>query len=473
MKRYGILIVDDEKDILRTLSLTFEADYDVFTATSGAEGLKILEKEEIALILADQRMPGMTGVEFLERTIAKHPQVIRMILTGYIDTASLIQAINAGRVYRYITKPWEAADLKITVKRALESYELALENERLLNELQAANERLKDENLYLKREVQSESRFENIIGKSPAMERVFDLVEKVVDSSVTVLLIGETGTGKGLIAHHIHFHGPRKGRLFIAQNCGALPETLLESELFGHKRGSFTGAVQDKKGLFEVADGGTIFLDEVSEMSPAMQVKLLQVLQEGKLRRIGDTEYKQVNVRIISATNKDLKAEVQKSTFREDLYYRLSVFPIRMPSLRERSEDIPLLAHHFLEKHSQKMNKRIVGIRQEAMERLCGYDFPGNVRELENLIERAMILSSGSQLEPGEWLPAPRVAPHPAGILTLEAYERDLMLERIRARRGNLGLAAKDLGISRTTLWRRMKRYQIETRGTGRADVAD
>jgi two-component system response regulator HupR/HoxA len=248
VKRHGLLIVDDEHDILRVLSLTFEEEYHVFTATSGVQALEILEKEEIALIIADQRMPGMSGIEFLERTIEKYPQVIRIILTAYPDTASLLQAINAGRVYRYIVKPWDRAELKITVKRTLESYELAL-NQRLLRELQAANEQLKAENLYLKREVERGTRFDNIIGKSPAMERVFDLVDKGIDSSVTVLLTGETGTGKGLLAHCIHAHGPRKGKLCIAQNCGALPDALLESELFGHRRGAFTGAVRIKRGF--------------------------------------------------------------------------------------------------------------------------------------------------------------------------------------------------------------------------------
>ncbi|MFQ5553435.1 MAG: sigma-54 interaction domain-containing protein, partial [Thermoplasmata archaeon] len=260
---------------------------------------------------------------------------------------------------------------------------------------------------------------------------------------------------------------------FITQNCGAVPETLLESELFGHKRGAFTGAVQDKKGLFEVANAGTIFLDEVSEMSPAMQVKLLQVLQEGKFRRIGETEHRHVDVRTIAATNKDLEAEVEKGTFRVDLYYRLNVFPIRIPPLRERRQDIPLLAEHFLEKYCKKMNKQVAGFSQDAMEFICGYDFPGNVRELENLIERAVILSSGSKLEFGEWLPKPRIAPRGTGISTLEAVERDHILERMQARRGNMGLVASDLGISRTTLWRRIKKYQIETRATVRAEDAE
>src|SRR5574337_1161204 len=468
MKRYEMLIVDDERDILRTLSLTFEEEYDVFEANSGADGLAILDQQEIALIIADQRMPEMTGVEFLERSIAKRPHAIRIILTGYTDTASLIRAINAGRIYRYITKPWNRDELKITVKRAFESYELAMENQRLLKELQAANERLQTENLYLKREVERDSPSDTIIGNSPAMRRIFDLVEKVIDSSATILLTGETGTGKGVIAHHLHHHGPRRGRLFIEQNCGALPETLLESELFGHGRGAFTGAVQDKKGLFEVADGGTLFLDEVSEMSPTMQVKLLQVLQDGKMRRIGETESRQVDVRIVAATNRDLDAEVKKGAFRADLYYRLSVFPIRTPPLRERREDIPLLVNYFLGKQCKKLKKPVMGLSQDAMQRLYDYDFPGNVRELQNLIERAVLLSNGSRLDLDEWLPRPCDPSHAAGSPTLTQVEKDHILEQLRSRNGNLALVAKDLGISRTTLWRRMKAYQI-TWGAGRS----
>lgn len=471
MKRYGLLIVDDEKDILRALSLTFDEEYYVFTASSGRQALEILEQEEIALIIADQRMPEMSGIEFLERTIEKYPQVIRIILTAYPDTESLIQAINTGRVYRYITKPWNRAELTIAVKRALESYELALENQRLVKELQAANEQLQAENLYLKREVERGSRFENIIGKSPAMERVFDLVDKVIDSSVTVFLSGETGTGKSAIAPYIHYHGPRKGKLFIAQNCGALPDALLESELFGHRRGSFTGALQDKKGLFEVADGGTIFLDEVSEMSPAMQVKLLQVLQEGTFRRIGEHEYKKVDVRIIAATNKDLETEVEKGTFREDLYYRLSIFPVRIPPLRERRDDIPLLALYFLEKYREKMNKQVQGFSQAAIERLSSYNFPGNVRELENLIERALALAGSGTVISLDLLPEkvqgnartrePVAARRGSLKEAVDIIERRMLIEALERCSGNKTQAAQELGLSRMGFQKKLKRHRL------------
>lgn len=460
MRRHGLLIVDDEKEILRSLTLTFMDDYEVFTASSGIEGLEIVKKQAIALVIADQRMPEMTGVEFLEKVLAINPCIIRIILTGYTDTTSLIQAINKGHIYQYINKPWERHELRIIVKRAVESYELALENRRLLKELQAANERLKDENIFLKNEVSKELRCADIIGQSPAMRRVFERVNKVVDNSVTVLLTGETGTGKTLLAAYIHHHGPRKGKIFIEQSCGVLPEALLESELFGHKRGAFSGAVQDRKGLFEVADGGTLFLDEISEMSPALQVKLLQVLQEGKFRRVGENEFRQTDARIITATNKDLQEEVQKGRFRADLFYRINVFPIHIPPLRDRLDDIPMLAEYCLNKYRRKLNNQVTGFNQDVLQDLCRYDYPGNVRELENLVERALILSTSEHIEAGEWLP---ILPNDtSGMTRLEQMERAEIEKLLERHQNNLALVAKELGMSRTTLWRRLKDYRIQ-----------
>jgi DNA-binding NtrC family response regulator len=458
MKRHKLLIVDDEKEILRSLTLTFTENHEVFTASSGAEALEIIKQQDIALIITDQRMPQMTGVELLEKVIQINPRIIRIILTGYTDTPALIQAINQGRIYQYITKPWERQELQLIVQRALETYELEVENRRLLKELQAANERLRVENAFLKTEVNKDLQCAEIVGSSPTMQHVFERVHRVIGSSVTVLLTGETGTGKTLLACYIHSHGPRKDRLFIEQSCGTLPETLLESELFGHKRGAFTGAIQDRKGLFEVADGGTLFLDEISEMSPLLQTKLLQVLQDGRFRRVGDSEYRQVDVRIIAATNKDLQAEIQQGRFRQDLYYRINVFPIHLPPLRERTEDIPLLAEHCLKKQQRKLKIPMNGFSEEALQALCDYGYPGNVRELENLIERALILSNGDRIELGEWLPVSIIN---AGSLSrLEKIEQSEVRRLLKLHEGNLTLVAKAMGISRTTLWRRMKDYR-------------
>jgi len=461
LSRHALLIVDDEKEILRSLTLTFEEDYEVFTASSGAEALEILQQQDIALILADQRMPEMTGAEFLAQTLSINPHIIRIILTGYTDTASLIQAINQGQIYQYITKPWNRQELQIIVRRALERYELSLANQRLLKELQAANEQLATENEFLKREIGKELQDAEIVGKSAAMKHVFELINKVVDHAATVMLTGETGTGKTLLARYIHYQGLRKHKLFIEQNCGTLPEELLESELFGHKRGAFTGAFQDRKGLFEIADGGTLFLDEISEMSPALQVKLLQVLQEGRFRRVGQNEFQQVDVRIIAATNKDLPAAIKQGQFREDLYYRLNVFPIHVPPLRERIEDIPLLAVHCLNKRRRKHYHPVTGFSEEALQILYKYDYPGNVRELENLIDRALILSDGARIEVGEWFPLLPVNMN--NLSRVEQFERIEIKRLLELYQGNLDRVAKELKISRSTLWRRMKDYLLQS----------
>lgn len=460
-KQYGLLVVDDEKEILRSLTLTFAEDYEVFTASSGAEALEILKQQKIALVIADQRMPEMTGAELLEKIFQIDPNIVRIILTGYTDIASLIRAINDGHIYQYITKPWERQELRIIVKRALESYELTLENQRLLNELRVANERLSDENRFLRNEVNKDLQDTDIVGQTPVMQDVFELVNKVTNNSVAVLLTGETGTGKTLVARHIHQQGLRKDRLFIEQNCGALPENLLESELFGHKRGAFTGAIQDRKGLFEVADGGTLFLDEISEMSSALQVKLLQILQEGRFHRVGENEYRQVDVRIVAATNRDLWTEVQKGRFRMDLYYRVNVFPIHIPPLRKRVKDIPLLADYCLKKHRRKLNSQANGFSDAALQALCRYDYPGNVRELENLIERALILSSGPRIEAGEWLPD--LSSNATGMTRLERLQRSEIERLLELHQGDLNQVAQDLGVSRTTVWRRLKDYRSQS----------
>jgi len=474
---YGILLVDDEEAILESLELTLGSEYRVFTAQDGQSGLEILEREDIALVIADQVMPNMTGVEFLEHVIERKPRTVRMMLTGYADMASLVRAINEGRIYRYIPKPWEPDQLRIDVKRALEAYELTSENAQLAGALAEANERLRAENLYLRHEVEARYSFEEIIGQSPAMQRVFDVMHKVAETDATVLLGGETGTGKDLVARAIHYAGPRKDKRFVAQNCGALPDTLLESELFGHKRGAFTGAHQDKKGLFEIADGGTIFLDEIGETEPGMQVRLLRVLQDGEIRPLGSSDTRCVDVRIIAATNRDLRADVQEQRFREDLYYRLRVVEVDLPALRERREDIPALAHHFLDRASPRMGRSLKGFTNAAMDRLIAYEWSGNVRELENEIERVAALAGDEETIGVEML-SERVrgasplafgsagSASPDSVLdwdmnrSVDTLKRQLIVAAMKAE-GSKTRAAEKLGIPRQSLQKMIKRLEL------------
>ena len=469
---YGILLVDDEPGILESLELTLGSDYRVFKAESGEEGLEILNAEEIALIIVDQVMPSMTGVEFLEKAIERNPRAIRMLLTGYSDLGSLARAINEGRIYSYVTKPWEPDDVRLNVKRALETYELATENIQLAAALSEANERLRAENVYLRREVERRYAFDQILGSSPAMERVFDVMEKVAETDASVLITGETGTGKDLVARAIHYSGPRKQRRFVAQNCAALPDTLLESELFGHKRGSFTGAHTDKKGLFEIAHRGTIFLDEVGETHPGMQVRLLRVLQDGEIRSLGASNSINVDVRVIAATNRNLLEDVAQKRFREDLYYRLRVVEIALPPLRERRSDIPLLAHHFLDFASRKMNRKIQGFTNAAMDRLVAAEWSGNVRELENEIERIVALSGDVETIGVEMLSEHlRNEPPPAEIpgetptdlplnTAVDGLKRRMITDAIRET-GSKTRAAERLGIPRQSLQKMMKRLGL------------
>ena len=472
---HGILLIDDEEAILESLEMTLSPQYRVFTASTGEEGLAILEREEIALIIVDQVMPGMTGVEILEQVSERSPRTIRMLLTGYADMNSLVRAINDGRIYRYVPKPWEPDELRLNVKRALEAYQLSWENSALADALAVANEKLRAENVHLRREVESRYSFEGIIGDSPAMQRVFDVMEKVADTDATVLLTGETGTGKDVIAKTIHYVGSRKDKRFVAQNCGALPDTLLESELFGHKRGAFTGAHADKQGLFEIADGGTIFLDEIGETEPGMQVRLLRVLQDGEIRPLGSSETRKVNVRVIAATNKDLEKAVEDGRFREDLFYRLRVVQIEVPPLRARRSDIPALAHHFLDRVNHKMNRQLRGITNAAMDRLMACQWPGNVRELENEIERIGALAGDEKVVGVEMLSehvrgggratgsasvAPEIAAEPNMARAVDALKRHMLIDALRET-GNKTRAAERLGIPRQSLQKMMKRLEI------------
>ena len=359
MEQATVLVVDDEPRVLDALEAVLAAEFRVLRAESGEHALRNLADTDVAVIVTDYRMPGMTGVELLRRSQDVAPDAVRILLTAYTDVESLMEAINTGHIYHVLPKPWDPNELLLVVRRAAERYALAQENARLKDELELALNTLQRE--------AAEARerpllFERLVGAQTGLRPAVELARKVLDTDTTVLLLGETGTGKELFARLIHDNGPRRTAKFIAQNCGALPESLLESELFGHTRGAFTGAVAERRGLFEEADGGTIFLDEVGETSPAMQLRLLRVLQEGEIRRVGASTTKHINVRVLAATNTDLEADVEVGRFRKDLYYRLNVFPIRVPALRDRAEDIPPLADHFLRVYRERSRRAVPSI---------------------------------------------------------------------------------------------------------------
>ena len=375
-----ILVVDDEKSIQDFLRLLLEeGGYEVTTASSMEEGRKIFFGDNFDLVLCDIIMPDGNGLDLLREMKAHNIRSSVIMMTAYTSTKSAIEAMKRG-AYDYISKPFDVEELKVVVQKALEKTELV------------------DENVYLRRELEQKYQFSNIIGRSRPMKEIFALIERVAKTNSTVLLEGESGTGKELIARAIHYQSPRSSHRFLSVNCGALPENLLESELFGHERGSFTGAVRQKKGLFRESHQGSLFLDEIGEMSLAMQVKLLRALQEKKVRRVGGHQEESVDTRIIAATNQDLQEKIENNDFREDLYYRINVIPIRLPPLRERREDIPLLVDYFIKKTSKDMGIEPKRISVEAMRVLEGYFWPGNVRELENVIERALALSTDENI---------------------------------------------------------------------------
>ncbi len=382
-----ILIVDDEASMRDMLRIVLRRDgYDVRVAPSGRSALEILKHEPFDLLLSDIRMPDMNGVAVLRASKELNRDIVVFMMTAFASTSTAVEAMRLGAV-DYFTKPFSMDELRLKVKQHLESH------------------RLKQENLLLKRALHSRHTFSSIIGSSPAMLAVFRLVETIAQTSSTVLITGESGTGKDMVARAVHYNSPRADRPFVALNCGAVPETLLESELFGHLRGAFTGADTNKKGLIEVAEGGTVFLDEIGEMNATMQVKLLRVLQDRRFRRLGGTDEVQADIRIIAATNQDLPKLVTEGRFREDLFYRINVIPIQLPPLRDRVEDIALLAQHFLEKFAAQMNRPVHTISGEAQQRLLAYAWPGNVRELENAIERCVALEHTPVILP-ETLPA-------------------------------------------------------------------
>ncbi|HYG63133.1 MAG TPA: sigma-54 dependent transcriptional regulator [Thermoanaerobaculia bacterium] len=413
-----LLIVDDEQSLVEFLSLLFLGEgYEVDTASSAEEARRALEGRSFDLVLCDILMPDGNGLDLLKEIKAANGNTAVIMMTAYTSTKSAIEAMKLG-AYDYISKPFDVEELKVLAQKALERAELA------------------DENIYLRRELEQKYTFNNIIGKSPRMQAIFSMVERVARTASTVLVHGESGTGKELIARAIHFASPRAGRRFLSINCGALPENLLESELFGHERGAFTGAVRDKKGLFQEADRGTLFLDEIGEMTPTMQVKLLRALQEKVVRKVGGTEEESVDVRIIAATNQDLESRISTGDFREDLYYRINVLPIHLPPLRQRREDIPLLVEFFLQKYCRQMELPPRRISVEAMEMLESYDWPGNVRELENVIERTLALSTSETITTRD-LPVHLLTHRKASSdmihLPAEGMDLEAYLEGIRA----------------------------------------
>jgi two-component system response regulator PilR (NtrC family) len=369
-----ILIVDDEPSMREMLRIVLRRDgYDVTVAANGSQAIDILQRERVDFLLSDIRMPDISGVEVLRAAKEANRDLVAFMMTAFASTDTAVEAMRLGAV-DYFTKPFNMDELRLKVRQQLEAL------------------RLKQENVLLKRALNTSNEFCNIIGRSDAMLDLFKMIETIAKTTSTVLITGESGTGKDLVARAVHYHSLRRERPFVALNCGGLPETLLESELFGHMRGAFTGADTNKKGLVEVAERGTIFLDEIGEMNQAMQVKLLRVLQDRRFRRLGGTEEVQADIRVIAATNQDLQRMVAEGRFREDLYYRINVIQVHLPPLRDRREDVPLLAEHFLTKYAKAADKPVRGISHEAQELLSAYAWPGNVRELENVIERAVAL---------------------------------------------------------------------------------
>ncbi|GAI09406.1 unnamed protein product, partial [marine sediment metagenome] len=422
MTKKQILIIEDEANMRHMLEVLLrKSGYEVKTAADGHQGLKAIERERFHFILCDIKMPRMDGMAFLKSATdkLKETPVIMMSAYGTVDTA--IEAMKLG-AYDYISKPFKTDEVLLTLKKAEE------------------RERLKSENLRLKDQIhriEKSYSFDNIVAKSHSMQSVFDLIKKVADYKTTVLITGDSGTGKELIARAIHFNGSRHNGPLVSINCGGIPETLLESELFGYKKGAFTDAKQDKPGRFEEADNGTIFLDEIGELPFSLQIKLLRVLQEEEITPLGSTGTKKVDVRVIAATAKDLGEEIKKGLFREDLYYRINVVNIYLPPLRERVEDIPLVTDHFIKLFNTKLEKNITGISSEVMERFMTYPWPGNVRELENVIERAILLAPGNTLEISDLPPGLQVDQNPPfgitpeGISSIKAASRILEKELI------------------------------------------
>jgi DNA-binding NtrC family response regulator len=449
-----ILIADDDDSLRRVLEFQLrENGYEVLTASNGLSALDLFTQNEVNCLITDLRMPELSGMELLRRAGAIQADTPVIVITAFGDVETAVEAMRAG-AFDFITKPFNREQILLTVRKALAFGEVISENR------------------HLRRLVHEQFRLVNVIGTSHKMEQLLDRVERIAHSDVTVLITGESGTGKELIARGLHFNGQRATRPFIAINCAALPESLIESELFGYKRGSFTGAVRDAKGKFEEASGGTLFLDEVSAMPAILQPKLLRVLQEGEITRLGESSPRRVDVRIIAATNRNLQTMIEDGAFREDLYFRLAVVPIDVPPLRERREDIPLLAEHFLEEACKRYDCGSLRIEREVFAALATYPFPGNVRELKSLIERMVVLARGTSITVSDLPDNIRRPPQyvanvllefPPEGLSIELVERDIISRALEIHGGNQTRTARYLDITRSALIYRMQKYGLVT----------
>ncbi len=476
--RPSVLVVDDEIRALESIRRILGERFEVFTANSAEEAWEYLRREWVQVILCDQRMPETTGVEFLREVRDAYPDIVRIIISGYTDAEDIIDAVNKGGIYQFIGKPWHPDELITKITNATELFRLQRENEQLAVELKLKPDNLEQALIEKRRALKARYDWDQGIVRAPdsCMNQVCNTIRQVAPYDINVLLSGESGTGKELCARALHYNSLRQDKPFIAENCGALPDELLESELFGHKRGAFTGATEDRIGLFELADGGTIFLDEIGETSPAFQVKLLRVLQEGEIRPLGSNRRRPVNVRVIAATNRDLEEDIRSGKFRQDLYYRLATFEIRVPPLRERKSDIVPLAISLLNEAMEQLGKRVKGISQEALDCFTAYHWPGNVRELQNEIKRMLVLGQDDYL--GSDLVSPhilRAAPEESAadmaLLTgidgslkerVEALEARILKETLIRHRWNKTQTAQELGLSRVGLRNKMERYGLE-----------
>jgi len=478
----AILVIDDEVRSQEALRRTLEEDFEVLCASTALEGMEILEKEQstaaIRIVLCDQRMPGTTGVQFLKEVRTRWPDIVRIILSGYTDAEDIITGVNEAGIWQYLLKPWQPEHLLLTLQRAAEVWRLQQENQRLSLDLRTAEPVLKRRVDAKQEKVKSSFGLASVI-RAPGspLNAICDLVERVAPHDLSVMVTGESGSGKEMIARAIHYESRRASKPFITENCGALPDTLLESELFGYKRGAFTGAVEDRVGLFQQADGGTLFLDEIGETSPAFQVKLLRVLQEGEFRPLGSNRSLTADVRVIAATNRDLEEDVRSGRFREDLYYRLTTIALHVPPLRERPMDLPLLAQRLLISSSKLLGKPCSGLTPEALAAIAAYRWPGNVRELQNEILRMLALADTPKLDAA--LLSPRVSQPPASASLakemawlaglsgglkerMEQLEAEVLKESMARHRGNKSRAARELGLSRVGLRSKLTRYGLE-----------